>query len=120
MDTPWQRARKTRHEKQEQKIGNLPGGQKQVNSGRIWRWKRDGILHGFLVEARTTKAGSYSIKKSEFLQIRREALQTPPGLLPAMQIDLDNVELMVISLPDFNALYSELLKLRERVGEEES
>lgn len=120
METPWTRARKMRHEIQEDKIGNLPGGSKQVNSGRIWRWKRDGILHGFLIEARTTEKKSYRIDKMEFLSIRREGLQTPPGLLPGMQIDLGELSLMVVQLSDFNDLFSELLKLREQVGEQET
>lgn len=119
LDTPWTRARKLRHEIQEEKIGNMPGGSKQVNSGRIWRWKRDGILHDFLIEARTTEKKSYSISKAEFLSIRREGLQTPPGLLPGMQIDLGDLSLIAIQLSDFNNLYSELLKLREQVGEQE-
>jgi hypothetical protein len=82
MDTPWTRARKSKSELQEARIGDMEGGKKQNNSGRIWRWKRDGILHNFLIEARTTTDASYRIEKKEFLQIRRQAFQTPPGLLP--------------------------------------
>lgn len=117
-ETPWSRARKARHEIQEEKIGKLPGGKRQVNSGRLWRWKRDGILHDFLVEARTTEKGSYRISRNEFLKIRHEALQTQGGLLPSMQVDLDGLSLMVIELSAFNQLYSELLKLREQFGVE--
>lgn len=116
METPWSRARKQRHELQENRIGRTPGGEKSVNSGRIWRWKRDGKLHEFLVEARTTQAESYRIERKEFLNIRREALQTLPGLLPSMQIDIRELSLLLIQLKDFNDLYSELLQLREKVG----
>jgi hypothetical protein len=98
----------------------MPGGSKQVNSGRIWRWKRDGILHGFLIEARTTEKKSYRLDKAEFLAIRRQGLQTPPGLLPGMMVDLgDDLSLIVIQTVDFNNLYSELLKLREQVGSQD-
>jgi hypothetical protein len=116
MQTPWTRARKLRYQTQEDRIGNLPGGSKQANSGRIWRWKRDGILHEFLIEARTTDKGSYRIEGKEFLSIRREGHKTPPGLHPGMQIDIQGLSLMVIQLDDFNQLYEELLKLREIAG----
>jgi hypothetical protein len=116
METPWSRARRTRSSKQEGRIGKMEGGSKQVNSGRLWRWKRDGILHEFLIEARTTEAGSYKISGDEFLKIRREGLQTPPGLLPGMQIDIQDLSLMVIELSAFQDLYVRLLELEARVG----
>ena len=115
MDTPWSRAVRTRHERQERKIGNLPGGQKQIGSGRIWRWKRDGILFAFLIEARTTTKKSYSISAEEFKEIQKEALQTPPGLLPAMQIDISDVSLMAIRLVDFNELHNRILDLEAQL-----
>lgn len=79
----------------------MEGGRKQVNSGRLWRWKRDAVLHEFLIEARTTKNRSYRIEKDEFLQIEREAKQTPPGLLPGMQIDIQGLQLITTRLSDF-------------------
>lgn len=116
MDTPWLRAKKTRHEAQERRIGNLPGGSKQVGSGRIWRWKRDGKLFVFLIEARTTQDKGYRITAEEFKEITKEALQTPPGMLPAMQIDIQDVSGIFIRLVDFNEIYTRMLDLEAQVA----
>ncbi len=110
-DTPWARAKKTKSQRQEERIGNMEGGGKQVNSGRFWRSKRDNTLHNFLVEARTTDAGSYRIEKKEFLAIKRNGLETPPGLLPSMQIDLGELHLFVMELSAFQDLSVRLLEL---------
>lgn len=121
METPWNRARKTRHEAQERRLGTMEGGSRQVNSGRLWRWKRDGILHEFLVEARTTEGKGYRITREEFLKIQKDAIQTPPGLLPSMQIDIgDDVSLFVIRLTDFQTIYTRMLDLEARLGEKET
>ena len=94
----------------------MEGGETGVNSGRFWRWKRDGKLWEFLIEARTTEANSYSIQRDEFLAIEREAKQTPPGLLPGMQIDIRNLSLMVIRLNDFQQMELEMEALRSRAA----
>lgn len=94
----------------------MEGGEKSVNSGRFWRWKRDGKLWEFLIEARTTEHNSYSIQRDEFLAIEREAQQTPPGLLPGMQIDIRNLSLMVIRLNDFQQMELEMESLRARAA----
>jgi hypothetical protein len=120
MDTPWTRARKQRSEKQESRIGKMEGGRKQVNSGRFWRWKRDGILHSFLVEARTTEVESYRIEKKEFQQIRKQAFQTPPGLLAAMQIDIQDLQLMVTELSVFQERELRLVELETRLEESQT
>lgn len=87
--TPWQKVTTgKRAQRQEERNGRLPGGSKQLNSGRQWFSKRDNRLGGFLVETRTTERGSYAIQRTEFEQITREAFGSPPGQLPAMQIDL--------------------------------
>jgi len=111
METPWTRARKMRHELQEQRLGRTEGGERSVNSGRFWRWKRDGRLHEFLIECRTTENGSYRIDKKEFLDMRKEALSTPPGLLPAMQIDIQELQLFCIELQAFNDIYTRMISL---------
>jgi len=115
MDTPWTRAKKARHELQEQRIGRMEGGARQNNSGRIWRWHRDNTLHNFLVEARTTKADSYRIDRKEFHNIRKEGFQTPPGLLAAMQIDFHDLHLMVTELSVFQERELRLIELETRV-----
>lgn len=89
-DTPWRAATaQRRSQRQEEKLGKLPGGRKQLNSGRHWHSKRDVRLGGFLVEARTTEKKTYPIDVTEFRDIERQAIGTPPGQLPAMQIDFD-------------------------------
>ena len=119
METPWQRAKgKTKSQRQEDRLGRMDGGKKQTNSGRFWRWKRDAILHNFLIEARTTDAGSYRISRSEFLDIRYNARQTPPGLLPAMQVDLGDLHLMVTELTAFQDAQMRILELEELLARE--
>jgi hypothetical protein len=93
----------------------MPEGRRQVNSGRFWRWKRDGIVWNFLVEARTASAGSYRIEEAEFQKIRREAITTPPGLKPAMQIDVAETQLWLMELRDWEAVYTRLIELEARL-----
>lgn len=120
METPWSRAKSNRaNQEQERRLGQMPEGKQQPNSGRLWRWKRDGIVWNFLVEARTTKAGSYSINRKEFGVIRREAITTPPGLKPAMQIDLTDLSLWVMELADWEAVYTRLIELEVRLSEQD-
>jgi hypothetical protein len=114
-ETPWARAKKTKSQRQEERNGKMEGGSKQINSGRFWRSKRDNRLHNFLVESRTTDAGSYRIEKKEFLDIKREGLQTPPGLLPSMQIDLGELYLMVIELSAFQDMNVRILELEAKL-----
>jgi hypothetical protein len=100
--TPWQTATaQKKSQRQEQRNANLPGGRKQVNSGRHWFSKRDNRLHGFLIETRRTDSDSYRITLKEFESIMRDALTTPPGLKPGMQIDIKHLKLMLISLDDY-------------------
>jgi len=93
----------------------MEGGSRGVNSGRFWRWKRDGTLREFLIEARTTEKGSYTITKKEWNDIRTESFRTPPGLLPGMQIDIQDVKLIVIEVTAFEDLFNELIALRGKV-----
>lgn len=115
METPWDRARKTKSQAQEERLGQLPGGKKGNNSGRIWRWKRDGTIRDFLIEARTTDANSYRVEYKEFKDIEREAMQTPPGLRPGMQVDIRDLKLMVVRESDWLDQYEENVQLRARL-----
>lgn len=120
LPTPWKRAKQLRSGLQEEGIARMRGGKKQVNSGRFWRWKRDAILHEFLIEARTTDkrdSDSYRISRKEFLSIRKEALQTPPGLLPAMAIQIQDLHLMVMELAVFQGREIRLMEMEARVEE---
>jgi hypothetical protein len=99
VSTPWnRRSARQKADRQERGIAQLPGGKKQVNSGRKWFSKRDNRLGGFLVEARTTESGRYCIERREWENIVRDAHKTPPGLLPAMMIDLGPHRLIVMEL----------------------
>jgi len=58
----------------------------------------------FLVECRTTEkptTRSYRIEYDEFQNIRQDASKTPPGLLPAMQLDILDLKLMIVDLDVF-------------------
>jgi hypothetical protein len=111
VDTPWERARESRHAKQEKRLGRSPGGRQQPASGRLWRFKRDGKLYNFLIEARTTEKRSYSVSYDEFQAITREAYKTPPGMVPGMQIEIMDLTLMVIRDSDFQAMQQRLMEI---------
>lgn len=117
METPWVRAKKTKSELQERRNAKLPAGSRQVNSGRFWRWKRDNKVWNFLVESRTTESGSYSVNRKEFEQIRQEAITEPPGHKPAMQIDIQELNLWLMELTDWEAVLTHMIELEARVAE---
>lgn len=90
IETPWERATSSqRSRRQERSLANEPGGRAQPNSGRPKGIHNDVRLNGFLIEARTTKKKTYRIDSEEFEQIERNAISTPPGSLPGMQIDFE-------------------------------
>lgn len=113
LDPPWKNKLKSRNQQQEQGL--------QVThpaSGRLWRWKRDGRFYDWLIEARTTEAGSYTIKRDEWQDIKRQALQTPPGCMPAMNIEIQDVSLIVVERDTFEELFNELVSLAALAGKE--
>lgn len=110
LSQPW-REQISRHRRQEDSIGRS-GGVTHPASGRLWRWKRDGKWFDFLIEARTTTAGSYRIEKAEWDAITKEAHQTPPGCMPAMQIEIQDTKLIVIEQAVFEEIYNQLVSLR--------
>lgn len=119
--TPWHKATANqRSQRQEKRLGDKPGGERQPNSGRLWFAKRDVRLNGFLVEARTTKSASYTISQPEFDAIIRQALGTPPGQLAAMQIDFEQgsgLSLFVTRLEDHEWMIERLAALEAEVEE---
>jgi hypothetical protein len=116
VEPPWRRARKQRHRRQEERLARTTGGQQGIASGRLWRFKRDGKLYGFLIEARDTQTSGYRIEYDEFKRITTDAYRTPPGLLPAMQIDIKDLQLMTIRLTDFQSLMTRLRNAEARLG----
>lgn len=118
MDAPWDRAKKkTRSARQEARLGERKGSKLQVNSGRnLWNSKRDAQLYNLLlVEARNTEGNSITVKESEWKDIRKEAMQTPPGLLPAMHLEFLKVKLLVLDDEDAQEFFNEFELLREKV-----
>lgn len=112
LETPWTRARKLRTQLQEEGLNRIPGGRKGINSGRFKRFPRDGRIYDFLIEARTNQkkgAKSARIEKQEWLDLKKQALQEPGGMKPAMQISIDEVELVVIELRDFNDMVTSIV-----------
>lgn len=120
MSTPWERAKKQRYEKQEQRTARMPGGRAQVNSGRIWSSLRDAKIDSFigrlLVDNKSTEAGSYTVKKSDWLDLRKDANRTPPGCLPALQIDIQDIHLMTFELATWDQLVEYVLTLEDKRG----
>lgn len=89
MDTPWKQARsQQRSKRQEERLSKLPGGSKQVNSGRHWFSPRDVKLSGFLVEARLTDKNSYTVSRKEWKTLTGQALAA--NCLPGMQVDFES------------------------------
>ena len=100
-DTPWtRRSARQKADAQEARNAKLPGGKKQINSGRTWHSKRDNKLGGYMVEARTTDSNRYCITRSDWEGLIRDAHKG--GMLPAMQIDIGAVQALchgVVSAP---------------------
>jgi hypothetical protein len=115
MATPWERAKQQRYEKQERRTGKMPGARPQVNSGRIWSSLRDARIDSFigrlLIDNKSTENKSYSITRDDWLALKRDANRTPPGCLPALQIDIQDVHLMVFELSTWDELVEYVLTL---------
>lgn len=112
-DPPWKQATAAqRSRRQEDRIARESGGRRQVNSGRVWFSPRDVRGHGFLIEARTTRANSYTVTRPEFESILKQALGTPPGQLPAMQIDFEGTKTLSL----FLMRHDDHLYFMERIG----
>ena len=72
-------------------------------SGSLWTEKSDGQNKHFRVEVKSTEKKSYSLKKSIWQKIEREALET--GKIPLMALDISGLELVVLELEVFKELY---------------
>lgn len=84
--TPWERASQTRRSRRSEDQGaKLENGRRVARSG-AGREKGDIRANGFRIEDKFTDSASYTITVETLRKITREALQTPPGLLPQMRI----------------------------------
>lgn len=108
-DTPWKRRDARRRSKRsEEEVGRLPGGHKQINSGRNWHSRRDAKLNEFLLEVRDTDNDTYILSRKEFQQIVIDAHKEPPGYLGAMRISLQGYPLIVMRERDYLAFKAQL------------
>lgn len=99
ITTPWEQATgNQRSRRQERSLAKEPGARAQPNSGRTSLGHRDIRKNGFLIEARTTTKASYRIERDEFELITQQAISTPPGSLPGMQIDFEYPDGKVLRL----------------------
>lgn len=109
LKTPWERVREQPYAKQEKRTAKKPGARPQINSGRTWSSLRDVIqdspLGRILIDNKTTEASSYRITREDFMALKRDANRTPPGCLPGLQIDIQDLRLMVIE----DGLWDEIL-----------
>ena len=91
-------------EKQEKEIAKRRGGKQTKGSGSGWRQRND-VREGreILWEAKQTDAASISITKAVWLDVRRNALLA--GAMPALDIQIGDVGLVVISRDDFDTAF---------------
>ena len=115
IETPWARARKLKYQEQEDRTAKKPGATAQLNSGRTWSALRDVTLKTFLgkllIDNKTTELPSYRLTKPDWHGLKRDANRTPPGCLPALQIDIQDLKLMVLEELTWDELVKYVLRL---------
>ena len=100
-DTPWNRAKVGRRARRsEEEAAKLEGGRRVSRSGG-GREKGDVRLNGFRLEDKFTDAESYTLTRKTLDKITREALHTPPGLLPQLRITMPGYKLRVLREEDY-------------------
>ena len=90
---------RTASQKQERSLAKSLGGRTVPASGAFWSRKGDVRTNDLLVEAKTTQAASYSLKKAIWDKIRREALLD--GRIPVLAIQIQGRNLVVLDEEDF-------------------
>jgi hypothetical protein len=121
MDSPWERSLKSRSKLQEERMSRMKGARPQVNSGRIWSSLRDNKLTSFigmfLIDNKThddPEKRSYRLDYDEWKSLRKDANRTPPGCLPALQVDLQDISLFVIELSTWDEICRYVMSLEIR------
>jgi hypothetical protein len=91
-------------EKQEKSIAKRRGGARTPGSGSGWR-RRNDVREGrsILWEAKYTSAMSISVSRAVWSDLRRNAILD--GAMPALDIQMGDLGLVVISRDDFDALF---------------
>lgn len=98
--------------RQERRVAKEIGGLPVPASGAFWHRKGDARSAVYLVEAKRTDKGSFSIKGLVWDKIRREALID--GRVPVLQVEIQDRRLAVIDWEDFLAI----AKAADSVGRE--
>lgn len=119
MKTPWQRATSPEYARQEKRTAKKPGARAQLNSGRTWSGLRDvrqasPVAH-VLIDNKTTDEKSYRITKDDWESLKRDANRTPPGCLPAFQLDISGTRLMVIDDDHYDEIIKYIMLLEGRL-----
>jgi hypothetical protein len=122
--TPWDRAKEkteSKSHKQERTFARGRGRQ-QPNSGRRWHSPGDVMLDTFIgrimVDNKThddPEKKSFRIIYDEWMKLRSQAMRTPPGCVPALQIDLQDLHLFVMELGLWDEIISHIMMLETSV-----
>lgn len=96
-------------QKKEQKDAKDFEARRTPRSGGIWFAKGDSNNEEFLIENKTSKHNSFSIKQSVWRKLEREALTS--GKLPLLSIEFGDqqTELVIMSRDDFISMLYEAL-----------
>lgn len=103
---------------QEKRLAKEFGGRTQLGSGNIESVGMKGDIRmgdtspsfnteDFLIEAKFTDSPKYKLEVKTWQKIEKEALRDNMRT-PMMQIDIQEVELIVMSLNDYQGMYGEL------------
>jgi len=87
-------------EKQEMALAKRRGGRRTKGSGNGWVQRHDVHEAEIMWEAKQTDAASYSIKLATWRELRKNA--TLAGKMPALAIQIQGVDLVVLSQDDFD------------------
>lgn len=87
-------------ERQEIRVAKRRGGTRTPGSGSNWRRPNDVREQHVLWEMKATGKTQITVRKADWLQVRRNALLS--GVTPAMHLDIDGLRLVVISEDDFD------------------
>jgi hypothetical protein len=90
---------RTPSQKQERHVATAINGRIVPASGAFWSHKGDVRTDDLLIEAKTTVAASFAIKKAVWEKIRREALLD--GRTPVLAVQIQNRNLVVLDEEDF-------------------
>lgn len=91
-----------RSKKQEDRIAGAYKGSRNVMSGAGWSKKADVRTDTFLVEAKTTLKGSYSLKLKELRELRLQAIAD--DRVPLFMIDIQGHGYVVLDEDDFQEM----------------